>query len=76
MIDQYVGSFESFDAIAIDIGLQDGLLADNRALHERLLDYGIAHDFETYEGNHTNRVADRFEGSVLPFFSEHLDFGE
>lgn len=76
MIDQYVGSLRSFDAIAMDIGLQDGLISGNRALHEVLLKYEIAHDFETYEGNHTNRVAERFSGSVLPFFSKHLEFEE
>jgi hypothetical protein len=33
---------------------------------------GVAHRFETYEGNHTNRVRERFETKVLPFFSEQL----
>lgn len=74
IIDQYVASLASFEAIGMDIGLQDNLISDNRAMHEALLKYDIAHQFETYEGNHTNRVAERFRGSVLPFFSKHLAF--
>ena len=31
------------------------------------------HD-ETYEGNHTNKVAERYETRVLPFFSRELVF--
>ncbi len=76
MLDQYIGNLKSFDAIAIDIGTEDGLLGDNRALHEALLEYDVDHQYETYEGDHTNRVAERFEGHVLPFFSEHLEFDE
>ena len=30
--------------------------------------------FETYEGDHTNRVPARFEQKVLPFFSNNLAF--
>ena len=29
---------------------------------------------ETYEGDHTNRVKERFELKVLPFFSNNLSF--
>ena len=74
MLDQYIGSLESFDAIAIDIGLQDGLLEDNAALDAALSAYGIEHVYETYEGNHVNKVAERYETGVLPFFSRHLSF--
>lgn len=76
MMDQYIGSLRSFDAIAMDIGTEDGLISGNRQFSEALDKYDIEHTFETYEGNHTNRVAERFEGSVLPFFSEQLEFDE
>lgn len=76
MVDQHIGNLGSFDAIAMDIGRDDGLIADNRAFHEVLEQYGIEHQYETYDGDHTNRVAERFAGSVLPFFSRHLAFEE
>jgi hypothetical protein len=33
----------------------------------------VAHQFEEYEGDHGNRVRERFATKVLPFFSQHLD---
>jgi S-formylglutathione hydrolase len=36
--------------------------------------YGIKHDWETYEGDHGNRLRERIETGMLPFFSEHLAF--
>jgi len=29
---------------------------------------------KTYEGDHTNRIAERIETKVLPFFSQNLSF--
>lgn len=74
MIDQYVWNLRRYNAIGLEVGLQDGLLDSNRQLHQVLTEYGIEHSFETYEGDHTNRVAERFQGAVLPFFSRHLTF--
>jgi enterochelin esterase-like enzyme len=74
MIDQYIPSLRKYDAIAIDVGLQDGLIGANRELSEILTAYGIEHTFETYEGDHTNKVSERYGQHVLPFFSEVLDF--
>jgi enterochelin esterase-like enzyme len=74
MIDQYVWNLRRYDAIGLEVGLQDGLLDANLQLDRVLTEYGIEHSFETYEGDHTNRVAERFEGWVLPFFSTHLAF--
>jgi hypothetical protein len=56
----------------MDVGLQDGLAASNREMDASLTAVGVPHKFATYEGNHTNRVKERFETSVLPFFSENL----
>jgi enterochelin esterase-like enzyme len=74
MIDQYVPSLKTFKAIGIEVGLQDGLLGVNKALSDVLTSYGIKHVYETYEGNHTNKVAERYETRVLPFFSKELAF--
>jgi len=72
MIDQYLTNLKKYQAIMIDVGTEDGLAASNRQMSQILMDFGVAHTFETYEGNHTNRVAERMETKVLPFFSKHL----
>ena len=72
MLDQYVPNLKKMKAIALDIGLQDNLITANRVLVGRMSAFGIPHTFETYEGDHGNRVAERLEQHVLPFFSKHL----
>ncbi len=74
MLDQHVPNLKTLKAIALDIGLQDGLITGNRLLVDRMKRFGIAHTFETYEGDHGNKVAERIEKNVLPFFSTHLIF--
>jgi S-formylglutathione hydrolase len=74
MVDQYVTNLKKYHAIAGDCGLQDGLVGSNKDLDASFTRLGIAHTFETYEGDHTNHVKERFEGSVLPFFSNNLTF--
>ena len=56
----------------MDVGLQDGLAESNKQMDASLTQIGVPHKFETYEGDHTNHVKDRFEANVLPFFSENL----
>jgi S-formylglutathione hydrolase FrmB len=72
MLDQYVASLKRYSAIGMDVGLQDTLKASNEQLAQALDAYGIEHTFATYEGDHTNHIADRMEQFVLPFFSQHL----
>jgi S-formylglutathione hydrolase FrmB len=74
MVDQHVPNLRRLKAIALDIGLQDGLIGGNRQFVEVLTRYGIPHTFETYEGDHGNRIPQRMEEKVLPFFSTHLSF--
>jgi enterochelin esterase-like enzyme len=74
MVDQYVTNLRKYHAIAGDCGLQDGLIGSNKDLDASFTRLGIKHTFETYEGDHTNHVKERFEGSVLPFFSANLTF--
>ncbi|MEC3949133.1 alpha/beta hydrolase [Sphingobium sp. HWE2-09] len=73
-VDQYIGDLRRYKAIAIDVGDKDGLKGDAQALHEVLDRNGIGNSFAIYEGDHTNRVAWRFQDQVLPFFDRHLDF--
>jgi len=71
-VDQYVPSLKKYRAIMMDVGLADNLAASNKLMDDSLTRLGIKHAFETYEGNHGNRVKERFETKVLPFFSENL----
>lgn len=74
LVDQYVPSLERYAAIALDVGDEDFLADDNRRLDEALTRLGIEHTFEIYEGDHVNRIGERFRDEVLPFFSEQLAF--
>jgi enterochelin esterase-like enzyme len=74
MVDQYVPNLRQYRAIALDVGDADPLGAANVDLDQALTRLGVSHAFEEYEGNHTNRVGERFEADVLPFFSQQLRF--
>jgi enterochelin esterase-like enzyme len=75
MLPQYVTSLKKYRAIQMDVGLQDPLLRDNKEMDRLLTQFSITHTYETYEGNHVDHIPQRFEQSVLPFFSQHLEFG-
>jgi enterochelin esterase-like enzyme len=72
MIDQYVDNLKKYYAIAMEIGTADGLLASNKQLHDAMARLRVPHSYEEYDGDHTNKVKDRIELHVLPFFSKNL----
>jgi len=72
MLPSHVNALRKMTAIALDVGEQDGLIGANRTFSETMRRYGIEHTFETYDGDHVNRIEQRFEEHVLPFFSRHL----
>jgi enterochelin esterase-like enzyme len=72
--DQYGWALRRYNAIALDVGDQDGLKSDTGKLHDMMDSYGIANSFEIYPGTHTSNVAFRFQDFVLPFFSKSLSF--
>lgn len=74
MLGQYVANLKRIRFIAFDVGLQDGLLGENQRMDRLLTDYSVAHTFETYQGDHVNKIADRVETKALPFFSKVLSF--
>lgn len=74
-IEQYLTNVKKLTAIGMDTGLNDGgITIATKKLHELLTRYGIEHDYESYEGNHVNRIVERIQTKVLPFFSRHLQF--
>jgi S-formylglutathione hydrolase FrmB len=72
LLHQYVPELKSYHAIGIEIGDKDFLLEGNTTLDALMTSYGIQHGFETYDGDHVNRLPHRFENDMLPFFSRHL----
>jgi len=74
MVDQYSSNLKKYKAFMLDVGLQDSLMASNKELDESLTRLGVTHTYETYEGDHTNHIKDRWELRVLPFFSNNLSF--
>jgi enterochelin esterase-like enzyme len=74
MLGQYTHNLRRYTAVQFDVGLQDGLLTQNQALDAAMKEADIPHSFVTYEGDHNNRIAERIETAVMPFFSKHLQF--
>jgi enterochelin esterase-like enzyme len=74
ILDQYVGNLKSLKGFALDVGTRDFLVNDSKALDARLTAYAVPHTYETYDGDHVNRVADRLETKVFAFFSKQLRF--
>ena len=74
MVPQYLPALRSMTAIGIDTGDKDFVNVDDKAMHAELLKFGIKHDWELYEGDHGNRVSERLEKVVFPFFAKHLVF--
>jgi S-formylglutathione hydrolase len=75
MIHQYIPNLKRLKFIGLDAGTKDmGISAATRELDKVLTDYGVAHFYESYDGDHLNRIAERLQTKTLPFFSEHLSF--
>jgi S-formylglutathione hydrolase len=73
MIDQFVSNLRQYQAIGMDAGTKDHPIVDTVGTLDGVLnDYGIHHVYETYEGDHVNRVGERLEKKVLPFFGGNL----
>jgi enterochelin esterase-like enzyme len=73
MVDQHVPALRTMRAIALDVGDKDPFVTTNRQLNEALTRLDIANSLEVYDGDHGNRVGERFESKVIPFFSKYLD---
>ena len=58
--------------IRIDCGVDDQLLADNRAFHSKLVALRIEHEYEEFPGAHNWEYWDQHVQEALAFQSEHL----
>lgn len=72
-IDQYITNLKQMKGIGFDAGDRDQPIAANiKILHQVLDSYQVAHSYEEYEGDHINKIGERIETKMLPFFSKNL----
>jgi len=74
MVGQYVSNLKKYKAIGMEVGTKDGLMRTNKELDAMLTGFGVAHTYQDYDGDHTNRIYERIEKNALPFFSQQLSF--
>jgi enterochelin esterase-like enzyme len=72
MVDRNASALQRYYAIAIDVGTKDSLVSSNKSMHEALTRLRIPHYYEEYDGDHTNKVRERVERNLLPFFAKNL----
>ena len=72
-LDQNIGNIKQLHALAFDAGSKDAsIAATNKTLDALLTNYKISHTYEEYDGDHINRIAERIEQKMLPFFTTNL----
>jgi len=71
-LEKYASNLNAYYGIAIDIGAADPMVERNRQLHASMTKVRIAHLYEEYDGDRSNRLRDRLEWNVLPFFARNL----
>lgn len=74
MAEQNAFNLRQYRGVVIDVGDQDGLRVDAAELHRILTESKVQSTFEIYAGDHGNRVPERFQHNVLPFFARTLVF--
>lgn len=77
---QSEGGQQFLDGISVKpINLKEQILSSVQkgvilTILQLLAKQGISHIFEVYQGDHRNRIRERMETRVLPFFSRTLQF--
>ena len=69
---KYASNLDVYYAISIDVGTGDPSLPATRQLHAAMTKLRIPHAYEEYDGERSNRIRERIEWSVLPFFARTL----
>jgi len=71
-VDADVANLQRFYDIAVNVGTRDAALAMNRRLHDTMQRLKIPHYYEEYDGAFADRVGERMETRLVPFFSRNL----
>ena len=69
---KYASNLDVYYAISIDVGTGDPSLQATRQLHAAMTKLRVPHAYEEYDGERSNRIRERIEWSVLPFFARTL----
>ena len=69
---KHAANLDVYYAISIDVGAADPSLQATRQLHAALTKLRIPHAYAEYDGDRSNRIRERIESSVLPFFARNL----
>jgi len=73
MADQYRTNLQQLHAIAFDAGTKEGRILDSSQYFADMLKrMKIPNSFEVFEGGHNDKVRERIESKILPFFSRAL----
>jgi len=75
LIDEYKDNLLSLRGLFLDWGEHDPGQTEGAQFSKALADRSIPHTFEIYAGgDHGNKIKERLETRVFPFFSDHLAF--
>jgi len=69
----YKSNLLQLDSIWIECGTSDDLYNSNYYIYQALDSAGIETTWDEYAGGHLNRIPQRIEEKMFPFFSEILD---
>ena len=74
MADQYRTNLKQLHAIAFDAGTKEagGILDSSQYFADMLKRMKVPNSFEVFEGGHNDKVRERIESKILPFFSSTL----
>ncbi len=75
MAPRYREGLVRLKGIALDVGTDDGYYSGQAQLDSLLTRLRVKHTFQAYPGDHTDRIAERVTQQLLPYFSNHFDFG-
>ena len=72
MLDEYSENLKVLKAICFESGTDDDANIGCSNFSQALTSLNIDHLFESYTGNHLDKIPERMETKVFPFFSENL----
>jgi len=72
MIDTLKSNLLQLTGLKFDCGTLDDLLNSNRIFAQKLTNESIPHSYVEYNGDHSNKIAERILDHMLPFFSDTL----
>jgi S-formylglutathione hydrolase len=78
-VDRYADNLRRLRGLVMDFGPSDEFThipPTTTAFSQELAKRGIAHRLEVYEGDHRNRMRERMNAIVLPYFSRMLAEGD